>query len=740
MADNLNISFLQGEQSSLDALMENQSTAKNIKKGAFYLTNDTFRLYYGAEEDKLVAMNEGVTTVANLDALPPVSKSNAGNFYYVTDSNILCVSNGKDHWVQINPDTDTNTSIQSLTVSNAAKVGDNYEYTITLTQQDKDGTLISGANKTAKIVITPDMVANLAVEVEVGLTSTVSTVSDVTSATLTTTGVGNNEEEAVKIIAGSNIGISATKDGEFTISAIDTTYDLDVVKTGNKVEVALMDSEDTPTDTKIEFAAGTNLAVSADGDKITYSHTASGVTAETYGSTTLDVDAKGNKQKITMPVITVDAQGHVTAADEAELTIVNNTYDAVAATLGSDAGTIITGIKDEDGTQYTATSGKILKYNITVDGTEVTKYNTESLGSFYSKGALDTKFEDITSQFRTIDAMVYRGVIDSENPLPTSGVKNGDTYKVGEAGVYGDVSAKAGDIFIAHGTENADGILSPAVWDKIESGDIDTQYTLKALNNEIILTDSIDREEQKIAIVGGNELTATTADDGKSITIDHDTMGQAGTYGTNEVTAPAYGDSIIVPQIQTNAYGHVIAVTDQSIKLPSEIVYDLENVAASNTIYITQDKERKGSLQVADDTTWIDATLTASGENNKAGLLTISHNDVTRTNTNGTAKTLGYGDEFSIISKVTSDAKGHITGVETTKVTLPGSDNTTYTLSGATTETLGLGTTSVKFTSILEDNEKGKTTSTLGLYSDTLTFTLDTANNAAKVELVWGTF
>ena len=332
MADNLNISFLQGEQSSLDALMENQSTAKNIKKGAFYLTNDTFRLYYGAEEDKLVAMNEGVTTVANLDALPPVSKSNAGNFYYVTDSNILCVSNGKDHWVQINPDTDTNTSVQSLSVSNASKVGDNYEYTITLTQQDKDGTLISGANKTAKIVITPDMVANLAVDVEVGLTSNVKTddTSGVTSATLTTKGVGADTEEVVKINAGSNIGIAAIADGEFTISAIDTTYDLDVVKTGEKVEVVIKDGEGSATATAVEFAAGTNLAVSADGDKITYSHKASGVTAETYGSTTLDVDAKGNKQKITMPVITVDAQGHVTSAEEAELTVINNTYTEVA--------------------------------------------------------------------------------------------------------------------------------------------------------------------------------------------------------------------------------------------------------------------------------------------------------------------------------------------------------------------------------------------------------------------------
>ena len=48
MADNMNVSFLQGKQSSLDELILGQKTNKNIKQGAFYLTDDTFRLYYGA--------------------------------------------------------------------------------------------------------------------------------------------------------------------------------------------------------------------------------------------------------------------------------------------------------------------------------------------------------------------------------------------------------------------------------------------------------------------------------------------------------------------------------------------------------------------------------------------------------------------------------------------------------------------------------------------------------------------
>lgn len=66
-------------------------------------------------------------------------------------------------------------------------------------------------------------------------------------------------------------------------------------------------------------------------------------------------------------------------------------------------------------------------------------------------------------------SMHYKGTVTGGN-LPTTGVKNGDTYKVAEAGTYDGQAAKVGDLFIAV----ADG--SNFAWTYIPSAD-DTAVT-----------------------------------------------------------------------------------------------------------------------------------------------------------------------------------------------------------------------------------------------------------------------
>lgn len=101
-----NIKFLLGTQDSL----ENYIVGKNgaiAENGAFYLTNDTHRLYVGTSDGKAVPVNEGVITVKDVENLPKTNV-HAGEFYYATNQNILCVYAGKNAgWVQINSNTDT---------------------------------------------------------------------------------------------------------------------------------------------------------------------------------------------------------------------------------------------------------------------------------------------------------------------------------------------------------------------------------------------------------------------------------------------------------------------------------------------------------------------------------------------------------------------------------------------------------------------------------------------------------
>lgn len=125
-----NIQFLLGTQENLEKYISGSSTAA---EGTFYLTNDTHRLYVGTSLGTAVPVNEGVITVPNLDALQHVS-AHPGEFYYVTNGNILCVYTGKE-WVQINNNTNTYVKKTDTVVSLADQVA-----TITTKYTMNDGT------------------------------------------------------------------------------------------------------------------------------------------------------------------------------------------------------------------------------------------------------------------------------------------------------------------------------------------------------------------------------------------------------------------------------------------------------------------------------------------------------------------------------------------------------------------------------------------------------------------------
>ena len=82
-----NVLFKRGSQSALDAIR----TAKTAVEGAFYLTEDSHRLYVGTVDKDAVPVNEGITTVTTIQDLPDPSGMTsqekalmAGQFYYIS--------------------------------------------------------------------------------------------------------------------------------------------------------------------------------------------------------------------------------------------------------------------------------------------------------------------------------------------------------------------------------------------------------------------------------------------------------------------------------------------------------------------------------------------------------------------------------------------------------------------------------------------------------------------------------
>lgn len=127
------VGFKRGPQANLNTILNDinsQSVQDQLRDGYFYLTSDTDRLYVCREDPStgkktLVELNKSITIVASFAALSSVAAAE-GQFYYVTQENVLCVyRNGA--WRQINPDhrianTTSNTSVSNV-VSGSNVIG-----------------------------------------------------------------------------------------------------------------------------------------------------------------------------------------------------------------------------------------------------------------------------------------------------------------------------------------------------------------------------------------------------------------------------------------------------------------------------------------------------------------------------------------------------------------------------------------------------------------------------------------
>lgn len=129
------VAFLLGTQEKLEPYISGTSAAVN---GTFYLTSDTHRLYVG-NGTVAVPVNEGVTTVSSLADLTASINPHPGEFYYVTNGNILCVYDGKKY-VQINDNTNTYVTKFDNTITAANNVA-----TLTPILTKSDNTTVTGS-------------------------------------------------------------------------------------------------------------------------------------------------------------------------------------------------------------------------------------------------------------------------------------------------------------------------------------------------------------------------------------------------------------------------------------------------------------------------------------------------------------------------------------------------------------------------------------------------------------------
>lgn len=677
-------------------------TGANIIDGAFYLTEDTNHLYIGKQDtagNKSLAKING--NIHSVNTLPATGEN--GEFYYLPGQNVLAYyDNGK--WVQLNPDTDTDTKVVSASITKNETKSDSTKvvYDLKIGRTDIDDKAL--ADVTAEFVISSEDVTGIVTETAVDVNATVET----NKATIKTNGAGA-AGDGFTIVGADGITITGSDDA---ITIDGTTYDLSVDGT----TIKLTDNDDKDAGSAEIVGDNDWTAAANKGGKIEVSH------KEKTISTPNAVPGTITDKKFTVITgITID-KNHVTGIEKSEFTLPNTVYDldSEEATLTLSNGvtkenyTTIVKLVDEADVEDKVNIKTAHK--ITIDGTERIVKNGGDIGSFYSASEIDSKF-------KAVDAMTYMGPVPTTG-LPTEEVKIGDTYKVTTDGTYAGYEAEVGDIFIARGEEDADGYITDITWDYIRTGgDTDTTYELSANNDTIVLTGSTGAAGSvTLGTTTKIELDAT----GNKITATH--LGSKATQTPETAVEKDHGEKIsVVTAVSTDDTGHATEVKTQEITLPKADKIVVAEEAPKFEIQ-TGAGVAKGSITIDEkDNTPI--TVTGAIDSNNNLTVTVEHDEATVGTGKDTAESVALSGEgkFTVISSIENDGFGHLKTVKTKEVTI--AKETTYDLTGSVDD----GVAKVALT------DSNSATDTVEFSSETLIYT-STGANKIKVELEWGTF
>lgn len=781
-----NVMFKRGTQAALNTLIN--GTGDRFVNGSFYLTSDTNRLYVAQSASNLVELNKSITVVPNVSSLPQ-SDVEVGQFYYISGTNthtdtanggnngnilavVTAVTNGVPQWTQVNPDTNTDTGFEyfekgnntGMEVNNNGlgtldQVNHRIHYTITLHPKQ------TGVNGSQSTTTLNDITADFYVSA-----NDIGTLTTATDIVVSSTAVANNKTTvsvldnnnantggSFTLAGGSNVSLSGGNGSDITISA--TGYSLSSPADNSDAKVTLTPSVGSTQN--VYFTAGTDLVVDGStAGEIEYSHatynapTAATGTAETFSS--------GNTHTFNVVDGITTSNGHVTTVTKKNITVKDTTYSAGSVSYDSSTNSLEFTITDSNSQSTTGSGSNLLYHDITIDGTTVTKYNQESLGSFYSASEIDNKIN-------SLNAMTYKGTVgnmvtDSADvaALPTLGgnstIQVGDTYLVVTDGSYGGHSdAKVGDLLIATGTETNGAITSNLTWTLVKAGDRDTTYQYQVVSVSNVPTIQYKPSTSQswstlTEITGGTDLTATV--NNGNIIINHDASGaSAGQYGVSASATPAAGTGKIkVPNVTIDAQGHVTAISDQEITLPADnnTTYSLsaEDVSGDAAITLTPSSGSATHAYVVGDGI-ITASVPTSSSDPDYGSLKIGHG-----NSGATAGSYGLaadatpaaGSGSFNIPYVTVDAKGHITNIANHTITLPADVVYTYSLDdvGVSVSTSNNVTTATSTFTLVNNETNGTSQTTLDIKSSSLAIssssTQSVSANDIQIELEWGSF
>lgn len=739
-----NVMFKRGTQSSFNNLSTYQD-------GCFYLTTDSHRLYIGTGNNKADLVSQSVITYPNWAAIEALSNSSSssyapglcseGQFYYAKAENILCTySNGK--WIQINPDhnDDHDTYVKSVSVAkNAADTvnGKQLVYDVKITQAQKD---LKGNNEGAptevsgKLTISASDLNQIATHTNVGMQAEKSD----SKVYLKNSGTGANAAAKVELAGGGSVSVSTDSSNKITISGVDTTYSLNTTTNTARARVDLQNQNGVPTGSFAvevdDIALKVESNAAGENGSIKLAHAKSLSSVASYTPHDAIKDASGNVT-LSMPTISVNEYGHVTAVGTQNVTLPRDKDTKVSAVSADNSGKITVKIKDENTTAETSVvSGQVLYNKITVNGAEKTIYNQGNLGAFYSSDKVDAL---ITAAKAGMNAMTYCGTTTKSKFDQIKGPQKGDTYKAAESFTIGSgssvINVDIGDLIIYNGADVAAGTAGDtAKWEVIPSGDdIDTTYNMSLNGTTIQLNNEVTTNPAGTVAVKGTNGISVINDGGLSI-------GHANTITAGSASGTKSGRQFTIPTINYDKHGHITGLGPATtIEFPPDrdTTYNFSSDAANKEVSL------KSSIGVVTGSlrfTTSDNSFVVSMSNTSANkpvvdlkLATVAQsNSVSTSNVSYSPLTGGNAQAFTV-AKAKVDAYGRVTGFENQTITL-NTDQLTYNVS------TNVANNTLSVDSSLTNKTGAAQSKSVKVKSNSLTFSK--AEDEVSVDLVWGTF
>lgn len=212
-----NVYFKRGHQAALDALT-------TYTEGAFYLTDDTNRLYFAQSSNDLAELNQFIK-IHEGAGMPSAKTGDIledGDFYYLAQSNVLAIYKD-DNWIQINPDTklvpkvNQAFSVNGDTQANSAQVSTSFA--------DTTGNTVSGNFKikgSSDVVVTVNQDGEIVISATTDKTNTTYTIGTVTNnsgGTIRATDSTNHNNQDITLANGDGISITSNDSGTVTIAS-----------------------------------------------------------------------------------------------------------------------------------------------------------------------------------------------------------------------------------------------------------------------------------------------------------------------------------------------------------------------------------------------------------------------------------------------------------------------------------------------------------------------------------------